>query len=131
MRTYLLGIAIGVLAALSLAQGQETPAAPPMADAAGVRTIQSLAGPWRCREDRSNVGVQEAWYKTRLDKTATLPGAGSSAVVWYQRDLEVLDDWKGKRIELTLGRSRVTQVWVNERFVGMRNGLSTEQSYDL
>ena len=94
MRIYLSGIAIGLLAAFSLAQGQETSTAAPT-DATGVRTIQSLAGPWRCREDRGNVGVQEAWYKTRLDKTATLPGAGSSAVVWYQRDLEVPGDWKG------------------------------------
>jgi hypothetical protein len=106
----------------------ELAAAP--ANAAGVRTIHSLAGPWRCRDDRGNVGVQEAWHKTRLDKTATLPGTGA-IVVWYQRDLDVPDDWKGKRIELTLGRSRVTQVWVNDRFVGMRNGLSTEQTYDL
>lgn len=51
---------------------------------------------------------------------------------WYQRDVEVPEAWKGKRIVLSLERPHwETTVWVDERLAGSRDSLSTPHEYDL
>ena len=53
-------------------------------------------------------------------------------VAWYQRDIELPPDWRGKRVVLTLERPHwETRVWVDGRQAGSNNSLSTPHEYDL
>ncbi|WP_230392557.1 sugar-binding domain-containing protein [Flavobacterium sp. LC2016-01] len=51
---------------------------------------------------------------------------------WYQKEVIIPLDWKGKRIVLNLERVHIeTRVWVNDKEVGMQNSLTTPHTYDL
>ncbi len=51
---------------------------------------------------------------------------------WYQKEINIPENWNGKQIELFLERCHwETQVWVNDQKVGMKNSLATEHIYDL
>ncbi|MFK5972115.1 MAG: beta-glucuronidase, partial [Flavobacteriaceae bacterium] len=51
---------------------------------------------------------------------------------WYQKEVEIPSVWDGKHIELTLERPHwETQVWVDDRHLGMQNSLGTAHIYDL
>jgi len=55
-----------------------------------------------------------------------------AGTAWYQRDIEIPADWKGKRVLLTLERPHwETRLWVDGREVGSNNSLSTPHEYDL
>ena len=55
-----------------------------------------------------------------------------SGVAWYQKDVNIPAEWKGKSIELFLERCHwETQVWVDNKQVGTRNSLGTPHVYDL
>lgn len=51
---------------------------------------------------------------------------------WYQKEVTIPENWKGKRIVLHLERVHIeTRVWVNDKEVGMQNSLVTPHDYDL
>jgi len=51
---------------------------------------------------------------------------------WYQKEIEIPANWEGKHIILYLERPHwETQVWVDDRKVGMKNNLGTPHVYDL
>lgn len=51
---------------------------------------------------------------------------------WYQKTITIPTNWKNKHIILFLERAHwETQLWVDNRRIGMRNSLSTPQVYDL
>lgn len=53
-------------------------------------------------------------------------------VAWYQRDIEIPKNWTGKRVVLSLERTHwETSVWVDGRFIGTNDSLSTPHEYDL
>jgi len=53
-------------------------------------------------------------------------------VAWYQKEVDVPADWKGKAIELFLERCHwETTLWVDDKEIGMRNALGTPHEYDL
>jgi hypothetical protein len=53
-------------------------------------------------------------------------------VAWYQKEVTVSADWKGKAIELFLERCHwETQVWVDDKRVGVQSSLGTPHVYDL
>jgi hypothetical protein len=53
-------------------------------------------------------------------------------VAWYQKDVTIPPDWKGKSIELYLERCHwETQVWVDSKQAGIQNSLGTPHVYDL
>ncbi|MFL6255624.1 MAG: sugar-binding domain-containing protein [Pyrinomonadaceae bacterium] len=53
-------------------------------------------------------------------------------VAWYQRDLEVPDAWRGRRVVLSMERPRwESTVWVDERRVGSNNSLVAPHEFDL
>jgi len=145
----------------------------------------SLAGNWRFRLDREDVGLSSGWHTTELataDQIA-LPGILQTqgygdeitaetkfvaalprdmawyklpqyaaytkpgnvkvpylsqpvrhylGVAWYQRTLEVPSNWKGKRVVLTLERTRwQTTLFVDERKIGSCQTLVAPHIYDL
>jgi hypothetical protein len=51
---------------------------------------------------------------------------------WYQRSVTIPDDWKAKRIVLSLERPHwETSVWVDAQHAGSCNSLSVAHEYDL
>ena len=53
-------------------------------------------------------------------------------VAWYQRQIQIPKDWKGKRVFLTLERPHwETRVWVDSQEFGTNASLSTPHVYDL
>lgn len=51
---------------------------------------------------------------------------------WYQRDIEIPAEWQGKRVALTLERVHwESQVWLDDRPLGVQNGLHTPHHYEL
>jgi hypothetical protein len=52
--------------------------------------------------------------------------------VWYQKDVEVPAEWKGRRLVLSLERPHwQTMVWLDGEPVGSDDSLSTPHEYDL
>jgi hypothetical protein len=55
-----------------------------------------------------------------------------TGAAWYQKEVDVPEDWENKSIELFLERCHwETQVWVNENYVGLQNSLGTAHRHDL
>lgn len=53
-------------------------------------------------------------------------------VAWYEREIEIPEDWEGRRVVLFLERPHwETTVWVDGRSVGSNDSLSTPHVYDL
>jgi len=51
---------------------------------------------------------------------------------WYQKEIQIPQDWKDNRILLVLERAHwQTKVWVGDVKVGMQNSLGTPHNYDL
>ncbi|MGB7396063.1 MAG: sugar-binding domain-containing protein [Pricia sp.] len=51
---------------------------------------------------------------------------------WYQKKVDIPENWKGKAIGLHLERAHwETTLWVDGQKVGMKNTLGTPQEYDL
>ncbi|HWW74729.1 MAG TPA: hypothetical protein VNZ44_04985, partial [Pyrinomonadaceae bacterium] len=51
---------------------------------------------------------------------------------WYQRDVDVPEAWRGRRVVLFMERPRwESSVWVDERNVGSNNSLVAPHEYDL
>lgn len=49
----------------------------------------------------------------------------------YERTVTIPIDWSDKKITLFLERTRVTRVWIDGSFAGIRSELTTPQQYDL
>ncbi len=116
-------------------------------------SVISLAGEWRFQLDPKNEGVAAAWFKTPLADQIKLPGTTDEqrkgtpnkkvelkhltrvypyvGAAWYQRDLDIPESWKGKRITLELERTKTATVWLDDREIGSQNTLTATQTYDL
>lgn len=51
--------------------------------------------------------------------------------VLYTKEVDIPKGWKGKHIILTLERTKPTQIWIDEKYVGANDNISTSQVYDL
>ncbi|AOW09940.1 exo-beta-1,4-galactosidase [Flavobacterium gilvum] len=53
-------------------------------------------------------------------------------VAWYQKEVNIPANWKGKSILLHLERAHIeTRVWINNKEVGLQNSLVAPHVYDL
>lgn len=119
------------------------------------RAATNLAGAWRFRLNPAEMGREyETWFKTRLPAEIRLPGTTDEAGfglrttgfelghltrtfrfeghAWYQRDVEIPTDWRGKRVTLFLERAHwATTVWLDQTEIGTQNSLSTPHLHDL
>lgn len=51
---------------------------------------------------------------------------------WYQKDVDIPENWSGKNINLFLERCHwETKVWIDTVYAGMRNSLGTPDIFDL
>ncbi len=113
----------------------------------------SLAGEWRFQLDAEGVGLQEQWQSKELSDRVTLPGTTDEnkkgqrneaahidrltrvwtwiGAAWYQREVEIPQDWAEKRVTLFLERTKNCQVWVNGMYCGWDDTLSAPHIHDL
>ncbi len=114
----------------------------------------SLEGKWAFRLDRENAGFHEKWFNEALPGQVTLPGSLDEQGIgnpvkeihmgkltsetryvgsaWYQREVEIPEDWAGRRIELHLERACwETTVYVDGAHTSVQNSLSTPHIHDL
>jgi beta-galactosidase len=130
----------------ALAAGAQTPAAP-------VPEKVSLAGEWRFALDPKNEGLTGNWFQRDLTETIQLPATTDEAqkgalneateagrltrlhpyvgAAWYQRDLDVPRAWAGKRVVLTLERTKASRVWLDGKPVGEQASLVAPHVYVL
>ncbi|WP_266366995.1 exo-beta-1,4-galactosidase [Tellurirhabdus rosea] len=55
-----------------------------------------------------------------------------AGAAWYQKDVTIPQNWRGKRVVLFLERSHTeTRVWVDQQEIGKQNSLSVAHEYDL
>jgi hypothetical protein len=51
---------------------------------------------------------------------------------WYQREVDIPAEWRGRRVVLTLERAHwQTLVWLDDQVIGSNDSLSTPHEYDL
>jgi hypothetical protein len=122
-------------------------------DKIGIRKNIDLSGEWQCRLDSSDKGLAADCGKAEFIDVVHLPGTldenkmgklnrlnelnhlhrkfiyiGSAC---FRKQIEIPKEWKGKRIQLFLERSKVTQVWLDSNYIGSSALLSTSQVFDL
>lgn len=113
-----------------------------------------LAGQWKFKLDPQGIGQTAEWFKVNLTEPITLPGSceqGGYGIktttptpgkltrlikyegkAWYQKEINVPKSWEAKRVELFLERCHwESNVWVDDKLVGMHNSLSTPHIHDL
>ena len=128
--------------------------------AAAAETL-SLEGLWSFHRDEQKVGVKDRWFAGVLPAPAGgpskihLPGSTDEAkagiansqkptldglyrpnlytgAAWYQREVEIPDAWKGKRVTLCFERVHwVTQVWLDGKPCGEKDSLISPHRRDL
>jgi len=123
--------------------------------AAGPHEPISLAGQWAFELDPKGVGITEGWFARDLDDLVELPGStdengkgtpntrppdlnGLSRAyeyvgrAWYQRRIEIPDEWAGLRLVLFLERCHwETRVWLDGRDCGTENSLCVPHEHEL
>lgn len=88
-------------------------------------------------------GMVESWYKLPQYAAYTKPGRVKVpflsqplkhylGVAWYQRKIEIPSAWRGKRVTLTLERTRwQTSLFLNDEPIGSCHSLVAPHEYDL
>jgi beta-galactosidase len=125
----------------------------------GVMTVMgqesiSLAGNWAFRLDPDNRGLKEKWFADELPDRVKLPGSLDEQGIgtlfskaergrltpqttfvgkaWYQKEVNIPENWKGKSITLFLERACwETNLYVDGIPAGSENSLSIPHEYDL
>lgn len=54
-----------------------------------------------------------------------------SGTAWFRRNVTIPQNFRGRKMQLFLERTRITRVWVNGDDLGTRNSLCTPHCYDL
>ncbi|WP_075590827.1 sugar-binding domain-containing protein [Labilibacter marinus] len=117
--------------------------------------VLNLAGTWSVQLDPDNKGEKQEWYNTTFKTPMQLPGTTDEAKLgqpeivkdpynalvrphyyvgkaWYQREIEIPQNWEEKNFILLLERCHwITKVWVNNQYVGTQNSLCAAHEYDL
>lgn len=99
-----------------------------------------LSGEWNFRFDPQNVGINQRWYKTLpFDDTIILPGTTDEqakgnpeppelgrftrihayrGAAWYQTEVEIPKHFEGKRLVLSMERTKVTKYGLMVNLLG-------------
>ncbi len=112
-----------------------------------------LSGTWKFQLDSANVGINEKWFDENLSDSVQLPGTTDEnkkgifldekavdrlsrvwywkGAAWYQKALNIPENWTGKNVKLLLERTKDTHVWLDDSYCGYENTLSAWQYFDL
>ncbi len=126
--------------------------------AAAAADVLSLAGDWSFRRDDCKAGEQAKWFASGIagGQAMRLPGTMDEAklgvsnasppslaglyrpntyegLAWYERQIEIPEAWRGKRVVLFLERVRwFTRAWIDGKPVGQpQDSLIAPHVYDL
>jgi hypothetical protein len=103
----------------------------------------NLNGVWQFEFDSLNVGLEKGWNlgNREFSKKITVPfpwGSKLSGIEdeadigWYKRDLKVQEEWKNKRIFITVGASDwETTLWLDGKLLGSHQGGYVPFSFEL
>lgn len=121
----------------------------------GERQKINLAGEWRFAFDPAETGINfcGGWYDLELPERVILPGGTHTnhigirntvmdkdnmgdpwiyiGAAWYQRDIEIPQEWSGKQITLYMERTSRTMVWLDGIPMGNCDKVQMPQYYDL
>lgn len=112
-----------------------------------------LAGNWDFRLDPEYEGIEKRWVSAIFEDEVLLPGTTDEnkkgiqknekrddrlsriwywvGAAWYQKDVNIPDNWNDKHIVLYLERTKDVKVWVDNKYIGGGSSLSTPHIYDL
>lgn len=114
-----------------------------------------LSGEWRFALDPKSVGINfcGGWYGVRLPETVRLPGTAAGngkgvrcmvddvdnvgedyayvGAAWYQRDVEIPEQWRDRCVRLVLPRTARTMVWMDCIPLGENTLIQAPQCYEL
>ena len=112
-----------------------------------------LSGTWKFQLDPENVGMREKWYSKEFNDSVQLPGTTDEnekgifkdeqavdrlsrvwfwkGAAWYQKEVDIPENWTGKNVMLLLERTKDTYVWFDDIGCGYENTLSAYQYFDL
>ena len=104
----------------------------------------NLNGEWSFALDLSDSGRDRDFYNSKgFDGRITVPFAPESKLsgvgytdfinsVWYQREIQIPAEWKGKRVKLNFGAVYYeSEVYIDGKFVGRHYGGSDSFSFDV
>jgi beta-galactosidase/beta-glucuronidase len=104
----------------------------------------NLNGVWEFAFDDANSGYAENWQDgKKFEGTIVVPfpyqcelsginDRGVHEIVWYARDFEVPQEWRGRDLLLNLGAvDYATTLWVNGREVGHNRGGHVPFQFDI
>ncbi len=118
------------------------------------RDTINLGGTWHFALDTANVGFAEKWQTKIFTDSVKLPGTIDennkgipntntqetmrlsrertfAGMAWYQKEVNIPENWKDKYIRLIMERTKPTQVWIDRVLMGNCNDILTAQYYDL
>jgi len=115
----------------------------------------NLQGEWSCMLDPNGIGEGKSWNESlpvNLAHTIILPGSLDTngigtpteershkhlgkelhyeGAAWYSKHFLIPNSFEGKKAELMLERSKVTQVWINGQPIGSSNIIYAPQYFD-
>lgn len=105
--------------------------------AQGIGDPVTLATSWTGANQRGGWYKDDRYAPYRQEGAIKLsywltPDTVWKAPAWFQRDLDIPAEWKGKRLVLSLERAHIaTQAWLDGRALGSCDSLSTAHVYDL
>jgi hypothetical protein len=146
MKRYLLSLLFSVATIFTFGQVAKT-------DDHAFRAWLDLKGQWQFSLDSANKGIAEKWFSKALGDQLSLPGTTDlnkkgflnkdsttmhysrvykyEGPAWYQRKLTIPKNFKNKHIQLFLERTKSTQVWIDETWIGGSSILQSPQEFDL
>lgn len=119
-----------------------------------LRNNIDLSGEWQFQLDSLDVGVEQEWYTTAFSDKISLPGTTDTnhkgflntdftetgrlsrvwkyvGKAWYQKTVEIPQNWNDKKIIFNIGRTKPAKIWVDSKPAGECNSVSTSHNYDL
>jgi len=112
-----------------------------------------ISGTWKFQLDPENVGMKDKWFNDDFNDSVTLPGTTDEnkkgifldekavdrlsrvwyweGAAWYQKEVDIPEDWTGKNVKLLLERTKDTYVWFDDINCGYENTLSAPHYFDL
>lgn len=114
------------------------------------RITMDLSGEWRCALDTNHTSTMPSVFPFRMNLPGTTDtnhlGTPATSTIetthltrlysfkgqlWVERDVEIPESWRGKHIELTLERTKVTEIFVDGKRVGGSREVIAPQTFDL
>ncbi len=116
-------------------------------------TVISLKGKWNFQLDPSDKGVGNKWFAKKLEDEILLPSTTDvqqkgelntkteygrftrlypyGGPAWYQKEIEVPENWQGKQLLFFMELTKASSVWVDEHYIGKEISLTAPHIYNL